>query len=199
MATSHVLLRRVGHGVMLVFGGVAMTTIGTGGLAAQAARGEDAAAKSVVAGFGSVRPVPNAEERPDPRLRYRVVFNITKAASAPDRPNPSLDKVARFLNLLGGDNVRPAKGDVVAIIHGPATPLILTDSAYAARMKTAGNPNTPLVAALRQAGVSIRVCGQAMVAHDIAPEQVASGIAVDVSALTTLANLQLRGYALIPD
>src|SRR3546814_17256001 len=83
-------------------------------------------------------------------------------------------------------------------IHGPATLLILQNAPYAARMKVAANPNAALIAALQKAGVSIRVCSQAMVGNGIMPNQVASGVKIDDSALTTLANLQIRGYAILP-
>ena len=152
----------------------------------------------VIPGFGGIVAVPSAAERPDPKLRYRVLFNVSKAASSPDKVNPSLEKVARFVNLLGADKVHPA-GDIAVIIHGPATPLVLQNAPYAARMKVAANPNAALIAALQKAGVSIRVCSQAMVGNEIMPNQVASGVEIDDSALTTLANLQIRGYALIPD
>ena len=90
----------------------------------------------VIPGFGGIVAVPSAAERPDPKLRYRVLFNVTKAASSPDKVNPSLEKVARFVNLLGADKVHPA-GDIAVIIHGPATPLVLQNAPYAARMKVA--------------------------------------------------------------
>ena len=153
----------------------------------------------VIPQFGGIAVLPSAAERPDPKLRYRVLFGVTKAALSPDKLNPGLEKVARFLNLLGADKVRPAFGDVVVIISGPATPLVMTDAAYAARTKVATNPNLPLVAALRAAGVSVRVCSQALVGNKIDPSTVDKGIEIDVSALTTTATLQLRGWALIPD
>ncbi|WEK42457.1 MAG: DsrE family protein [Candidatus Sphingomonas colombiensis] len=153
----------------------------------------------VLPNYGTIVPMPDAKERPDPSLRYRVLFEITKGAPTPDRLNPSLEKVARFLNLLGADGVRPAPGDVVVIVHGPATSLVMTDAAYAERNKVDKNPNLPLIDALRGAGVSVRVCSQALAGNHIAPAQVADKIEIDVSALTTLAALQLRGWALIPD
>lgn len=178
------------------FAGLLLATAMLSGGASQAAPGP---IFPVIPQFGGIMPMPNAAERPDPRLRYRVLFNITRAASAPDKLNPSLEKVARFLNLLGADKVRPAPGDIVAIINGPATPLILQNGPYAMRTKIAENPNVALIAALQKAGVSIQVCSQAMVGNGITPDQVTKDIVIDDSALTTLANLQLRGYALIPD
>ncbi len=153
----------------------------------------------VIQDFGAVHPVQGAKERPDPKLTYRVLFSVTKAAAAPDRVNPSIEKVARFLNLLGIDGVRPKAGNVVVVIHGPATQIITTDAVYAARTKTTANPNSSLISALRAAGVSIRVCSQAMVGNEIAVDQVMSGVEIDDAALVTMANLQLRHFVLLTD
>lgn len=153
----------------------------------------------VVQGYGAIALMPDAKERPDHALRYRVLFSVTKAAASPDQANPNLEKVARFLNLLGADGVRPAPGDIAVVIHGPATPLVMNDAAYAERTKVAKNPNLPLVTALKAAGVSVRVCSQALVGNKVDPTAVDKGIEIDVSALTTMATLQLRGWALIPD
>ena len=78
-----------------------------------------------IVGYGKTFPTDGAQTRPDAKLRYRVLFNITKAAASPDKLNPSLEKVARFVNLLAIDGVKPSPGDIVAIVHGPATPSIL--------------------------------------------------------------------------
>ncbi len=153
----------------------------------------------VVAGYGRITPVEGATERPDRSLRYRVLFSVTKAASSPDKVNPSLEKVARFLNLLGADGVRPARGDVVVIVHGAATPIVAEDRAYATKTGAAANPNLALIAALKRAGVSVRVCSQALIGNGIAPAAVDKAVEVDVSALTTMATLQIRGWALIAD
>ncbi|MDT7951419.1 MAG: DsrE family protein [Acetobacteraceae bacterium] len=153
----------------------------------------------VIDGYGAIAPVPEAKERPDRSLRYRVLFSVTKAAASPDQVNPTLEKVARFVNLLGADGVRPAAGEVAVVIHGPATVLVMHDPAYGERTKVARNPNLPLVKALRAAGVSVRVCSQALIGNTIDPAVVSKDIEIDVSALTTMATLQLRGWALIAD
>ena len=167
-----------------------MSNAGSAGVAAQ---------QPVIAGYGKITPIEGALERPDRSLRYRVLFSVTKAASSPDKVNPSLEKVARFLNLLGTDGVRPTQGDVVVIVHGPATPIISEDGEYATKTGAAKNPNLALIAALKRAGVSVRVCSQALVGNGIAPVTVDKAVEVDVSALTTMATLQIRGWALIPD
>jgi intracellular sulfur oxidation DsrE/DsrF family protein len=151
-----------------------------------------------IQGYGGIHPTEGASERPDRRLRYRVVFNITKAAPEPGKVNPSLDKVARFLNLLAADGVRPRRGDVVAIVHGAATPLVMSNEAYRAK-HGAPNPNLELIRRLREAGAEVHVCSQALFGNRIERTSVAELVEVDVAALVTIANLQLRGYALIPD
>lgn len=151
-----------------------------------------------VPGLGPIIPAPDAANQPDPSLRYAVVFNITKAQTDPTKPNPSLFNVARFLNLLATGGVRPAPGDVVAIVHGPATPLVMSDETYRAKFQVP-NPNLPLIAGLKRAGAQVHVCSQALHGQKIATESVAPDVTIDVSAGITLATLQLRGFALIPD
>lgn len=157
------------------------------------------ASGAAVPGYGATHTPPGALERPDKALRYKVLFSITQAAGGPTRTNANLDKVARFMNLLAEDGVRPAQGDVVAIFHGAATPAVMSDAAYKARFNGTANPNLELIDRLRKAGVSVRVCSQALAGNDIPVKDVVPGVEVDVAALTTMASLQLRGYALIPD
>lgn len=152
----------------------------------------------VIEGYGGMQPIAGTAERPDKALRYRVVFNVTKPPPAPGKVNPTLDRMARFVNLLGADGVRPIRGDLVAIVQGGATPLIMTDKAHRARFGVA-NPNIDLIAKLRAAGAEVHVCSQALAGNKIARDAVNPAVQIDAAALTTLANLQLRGYAMIPD
>lgn len=167
-------------------------------IAMPAAAAPPAAPTPAVPGQGSIAPAPDAANQPDPALRYRVVFSITAAPAEPGQVNPSLVKVARFLNLLATRDIRPAPGDVVAIVHGAATPLVMSDAAYRAKFKVA-NPNLALIAALKQAGAQVHVCSQALHGQQISTDSVAGDVTVDLSALTTMATLQLQGFALIPD
>lgn len=151
-----------------------------------------------VPGYGRIFPEPDAAHHPDPALRYRVVFNITKASPEPGKVNPSLEKVARFLNLLAHDGVRPAPGDIVAIVHGPATSLVLNSDAYREKFNV-DNPNLSLIEALGATGAEVHVCSQALHGQSIPRDAVAKQVVVDLAALTTLTKLQLQGFALMPD
>lgn len=152
----------------------------------------------VIKGYGGIQPTEGAAERPDKKVRYRVLFNVTKASPAPGKINPTLDRMARFINLLGAEGVVPVRGDLVAIVHGQATALVMDNASYRARFGVA-NPNLELIERLRQNGAEVHVCSQALAGNMISRKMVYPAIQVDVSAITTLANLQLKGYALIPD
>ncbi len=164
-----------------------------------AASAQTSGRQQAVSSFGATHTAPNAAEHPKRSTRYQVVFNITKGNDDKTNSNRSLDKVARFMNLLAEDGVRPQSGDVVAVIHGEATPIVVSDAAWNTRGDGAANPNLELIDQLRKAGVSVRVCSQALASELIAPDAVDNRVQIDVAALTTLANLQLRGYALITD
>ncbi|MEP6558442.1 MAG: DsrE family protein [Burkholderiales bacterium] len=156
-------------------------------------------AKVAVPGFGAIHTAPAAAEHPTKSLRYKVLFSITQGNDDTAKPSASLNKVARFMNLLAADGVRPKSGDVVAVVHGGATPIVMSDAAFKARSAGSENPSLELIDQLKKAGVSVRVCSQALAAASIEPDAVDKRVQIDVAALTTMANLQLKGYALIPD
>ena len=56
------------------------------------------------------------------------------------------------------------------------------------------HPNIAIIHALKQAGVDIRVCGQGLIARKIDARQVNPDVQIDLWAMTTLVNLQLKGY-----
>lgn len=153
----------------------------------------------VITGYGRAAVIANPNLAPDPKLRYRVVFEVKSGADKPDEVNSGLQKVARFVNLLGGYGIRPQPGDLVVTIFGQASSVTLTAAAHAAHEKGAANPNIELVQKLTDAGVSIRLCGQSMVGHGYSPAEINPNVKVDTAAITTMATLQLRGYALLPD
>jgi intracellular sulfur oxidation DsrE/DsrF family protein len=162
-------------------------------------------------GSGTARaqrlPVPSAglpgfiagmKEVPDPGLDYRVLFDLQSAAPATGA-DPRLQAVARYLNSLAEYGVPPPRRHLVVLVHGAATPLVLNDAAYAAHGGAHANPNTALIARMQAAGVQFRVCGQALLARHLTPAQLLPAVQMDLWALSTLANLQLHGYAHIDE
>lgn len=166
---------------------------------AMAAPALAAPGQRLIADFGAYRDIPDAFEKPDPAIRYKIVFEVTSPARDAAKPHHGLEKVARMVNLLSvhGVDVRP--GDMVVAIHGQASRATLTDAAHRKRHDGAANPNVEIIRQLTAAGVSIRLCGQVMQALGYVREEMNPDVKFDVSAITTVATMQMRGYAVMQD
>ena len=138
--------------------------------------------------------IPGAKELPDPGMTYKVVFDIGKAAPKIDDVNPMLAAVARFINTLAKNGVPADHRKIAVVFHQQGTEIILNDETFKARNNGHSNPNVSLIQSLQKAGVDFRVCGQAVLANKIDQKTILPGIEVDLWALTTLVNLELRGY-----
>ena len=57
--------------------------------------------------------------------------------------------------------------------------------------------NVAVLKELKQAGVDLRVCGQGLLGKKVDPKDVLPDVQVDLWAMTTMVNLQLRGYVRI--
>jgi intracellular sulfur oxidation DsrE/DsrF family protein len=147
-----------------------------------------------VAGYDAARDVPGAHEKPDPSLTYKVVFDIARGASKPEEINPGLEAIARYVNTLAKSGVSADHRKIAVVFHQGSTDIVMNSDTFKSRYKGQDNPNIALIHALKQAGVDFRVCGQALLGRKIDPKTVLPDIQVDLWALTTLVNLELRGY-----
>ena len=151
----------------------------------------------VIQKYGHIKIYPTAELQPDKNLDFKMVFNLTKGAEK-DGVNIGLWHIARELNLLGATGIKPKHIHLVGVIHGEATPIILSNKAYRKRTGKP-NPNLALLSDLTAHGVLIYVCGQAAADANIDPAtEMNTYIHLSVSALIDLPEFQLKGYALIP-
>lgn len=151
----------------------------------------------VVHSAGRMHALPQAAYRPDAKASYKVVFGLTAAAAKPDKVNPGLERVARTVNLYASAGVPTDHLHFVAVASGGATAIALDDAHYRKQFGMA-NPNLPVIAELRQAGVDVAVCGQAVAEHGYPYEAIDPHVTLALSALTTITELQQKGYALVP-
>jgi intracellular sulfur oxidation DsrE/DsrF family protein len=149
-----------------------------------------------IPGFGKMHPLPKAAYQPQPNETYKVVFSVTNAASKPDAINPSLDHVARAVNLYTSAGVPLNHLKFVAVMSGGATDAALDNEHYRQRYGV-GNPNLDLIRKLRNAGVDVAVCGQAAAEHQDRYEWVAPEVTLALSGLTTITTLEHQGYGLM--
>jgi len=146
-----------------------------------------------IPGVEPAKDQPGAHEYPDPKLTYKIVFDLPGGPDTPDKVNPGLHGVAEFVNTLAKYNV-PASHRIIAVVfHQKSTPVILTNEEYRKRYNT-DNPNIALVQAMKKAGVDFRVCGQAVLGMKIDPKTIQPEIELDLWAGMTIPNLMLRGY-----
>jgi intracellular sulfur oxidation DsrE/DsrF family protein len=146
--------------------------------------------------YGKVLPMPNAAVQPNPNRESRIVVNVTKPMSSPNEVNPGLDRIARLVNLFALSKVPPEKLKIVAVIHGGATAASLDNSRYREKYQL-DNPNTNLIEALKRAGVTVFVCGQALAHNGFDPSWVNRDVTIALSAMMVLAHYQSDGYALV--
>ncbi|HLG98859.1 MAG TPA: DsrE family protein [Bryobacteraceae bacterium] len=149
-----------------------------------------------VPGAAVAKEVPDAKELPDPNMTYKVLFDVSQAAPKPDQVIPILEAVARYLNTLDKWGVPPEHRKLAVIFHQTGIQAILNNDAYKERTGK-DNPNAALLEKLNKAGVELHACGQGMLANKIEPAMVLPGINVDLWALVSIVNFEMRGYARI--
>lgn len=150
---------------------------------------------------GGIAVLPNAAY--PPINNSKVVVDVTSDSKS-GSVLKALDRSALFLNLYEQAGHRKTLRYAI-VLHGAATKASLKDDAYSLHsgpydrsQKKITNPNLPLIRKLREAGVDIFVCGQALAHNGFSPEEVAPEITVAVSAGITVINLQNEGYAYLP-
>ncbi len=151
----------------------------------------------LVPGYEPARDVAGAAELPDPTIDYKILFSVSNGAKDRDADvNPMLPTIARYLNTLGKYNVPADHRHLVVMFHqrSPDFDIVLTNEAYKARYGK-DNPNIALIHALKQAGVEFRACGQALGGRKIDAKDVNPDIQIDLWAMTSMLNLQMKGFA----
>jgi len=147
-------------------------------------------------GYGRIKFFENAAAQPDTSLNYKVLFDI-KDSKETAGVHTGLWKIARLLNLLKAGTIPSENIDIIAVVHGEASNLALTDKKHQDLHKSS-NPNLKLLKLLKEHGVTIFVCAQSLASKDILANDINENIVIALSALMVLPNYQLKGYALMP-
>ena len=102
----------------------------------------------LVKGFGGIYEVPDATERPDPTLEYKIMVDMSTGADDPKQISRWVDNVARLMNLHGLAGVPQENMHVKVVVHGGAIFTILNNEEYQKRCQV-DNPNLPVYQALK--------------------------------------------------
>lgn len=142
--------------------------------------------------------IPGAMEKPDPALKYRILFDVSEPNTDKAKPHQTLRRAAALINTMAANGVKPAPGDIAIVVHGAPDANLLTDAAHQARFGTP-NPSRQLLEDLAKAGVSIRICGQSYLGHKYARTDLHPAVQLDLMAMVTIANLMAKGYGVVRD
>lgn len=150
----------------------------------------------VIKNFGGIYEIPEATVVADQSLEYKIVVDVYGGSDDPTKIDPSINNVARLLNLHSVSGADIDKMKVVLAIHGKSTYSTMSDEAYKEKFGVS-NPNTPLIKELKEAGVKLTVCGQSLKGRKVNPNQLLPELEVATSMLTTVTTYQLKGYAVL--
>jgi intracellular sulfur oxidation DsrE/DsrF family protein len=147
----------------------------------------------IVKGFGGIYEIPDATERPDGTLEYKILVDLTSPSEDNKQISRFVDNVARMMNLHGLAGVSKDRIKVKVIVHGGGVFTLLNDENYKKRFEV-DNPNLKVFQALEEAGAEIMVCGQSLIARNLKTADLWPGVTIAHSALTTITTYVPKGY-----
>lgn len=171
------------------------SAIGPAAAVAQPAAGPSTG--PIISDFGPVYTVPNPGLATPMLQEFKVRFDVNTSPDDPKALNPALETAARFLNMHGKAGMAASRLKVAIVVHGPAGKDVLTNDAYRKRHGV-DNPNVPLLAALKTAGVRVYLCGQTAGRRGIAAGELTAPAQMALSAMTAHLVLNGEGYVLNP-
>lgn len=148
----------------------------------------------VIKKAGGIFDVPDAVEKPDPNLDYKIVIELWAPTDNAKEIHQSVNNIARLINLHVMGGVPKEKLEIVVAIHGEATYTITDSKTYEKRYKHP-NPNIEVYQELAKAGVKLVVCGQSLIGRGVERSTIIPEIKIASSMLTTVTTHQLKGFA----
>jgi intracellular sulfur oxidation DsrE/DsrF family protein len=149
--------------------------------------------------WGGVAPVQNVTELADPKMKYKLLMELTGFAAkgeektAKNEINLGIGEITRKVNLHVAAGIPQKNIDLVIIVHAGALFAFLNNEKYK-RKYGIDNPNITIIKDLQNFGAKIIVCGQAMTFLGLEMEDLIPGIKEALSAQTVLSTYELKGY-----
>ena len=148
----------------------------------------------VIKEYGGVYDVPFAEKMPDPTLQYKIIVDVGEKNEKPAELFAPFEHIARMYNLHVYGGVPQKNLDVAVALHSEAIFMTLNNEAYKKKFGV-DNPNIKILSELKEAGVKLFGCGQAIERNNIPKEDINQDITVALSRFTVVSEYQMKGYA----
>jgi hypothetical protein len=141
-------------------------------------------------------PVKNVTEKPDPSMKYKLLFNMTAWTKDSIKSiNEGLAEIGRIINLHVAAGVPKENLELAIVIHGSALNVYLNNETYLKKFKT-NNPNIDILKQFTALNTRLIACGQAELFFQILPENMLPEVKTAYSARVALSTYQLKGYVL---
>ena len=150
----------------------------------------------IIKSYGTVFQIPNADHKPDPSIKYKILVELTENGSKPDSLNEYLEALATLVNLHAAEGVAKENIQMIVILRKMATYGVFGNELYKEKFKC-GNPNIQLLKELMDAGVEFFVCGQTMLKRNMDTKKLAPGTKIASAGLTAITTYQLKGYIMV--
>ncbi len=139
-------------------------------------------------------PIPGGVLPPTPARIYRGVFDARQGARRARDLVPAVLMAADEVNTFAAHGLVRENYKFAIVFHSTAADeAVMTDKRYRARHGI-NNPNLPVLAKLKQAGVQIYVCGQQLAADKVKRSDVSPLVYVADDALVAIMTLSAQGY-----
>jgi intracellular sulfur oxidation DsrE/DsrF family protein len=150
----------------------------------------------VIKGYGDMHYFNDAAVQPDPSMDYKIVFFLVNN-NHPKKINFGLEHMARMINVLSAAGVKQDHIHLVGVMTGKATACAMADSIYK-KVYHVTNPNDTLLTELATAGhAKLYVCAQALAFGGYDQTYLNTNVQRALSAISTVAIYQLKGYAVM--
>lgn len=153
--------------------------------------------EALIKKLGASNPIERPTFPADKNAEYKVVWDVTVGPEKPGGLVEGFRRPANFLVMADAEGVSRGNVRLAIIVHGTATQSLLRKLAYK-EATGAENESIPLLEALHEAGVTIIVCGQALINRKVPREELLPFVQVATSATMARATLHAQGYATFP-
>ena len=148
-------------------------------------------------GIAQVTPAGGTAEYGFPasrELTYRIAWGVNVGPDSAHTVVPGFQAPAGFIRTADANGVPRANLNVALVVWGSATHSLLKNDAYR-KVKHADNGSIATLERLRDAGVQIIVCGEALRNRNIDRADLLPFVKVAPTATMALATLHAQGYA----
>lgn len=144
-----------------------------------------------------VVPVNNPSFKPDPNMKYKLLFEITIFNRLRQQKdiNHGLTEVCRIINLHVASGIPEKNLEMVVVVHAPGL-FSYYKNEYYQKKYNFENPNIELIQNLSKKGITFIGCAQAMAYLNMTANETVPEMKISLTAQTVLSNYLLKGFVL---